>query len=114
MSWSLQISDHLGFDRDDSDDAKVSALSEILKVDEDVYVKIVEVKESDPDPGRGPKIGCSIKLVSQKDGSDLDPNNLKFKPRQSDGGNFGSRAPVGSNAGQIQQGPKQVSRSTLP
>lgn len=35
------------------------------------FVQVVEVGEDDR--GRGPKIGCSLKLVDQSDGTDLDP-----------------------------------------
>ena len=50
---------------------------------------------------RGPKIGASIKLASQRDGQDLDPQGTKFQPR-SEGGppGQGMRRPVGSQAGQ--------------
>ena len=105
---SVQISDNLGFSREDPDEEKVAVLSEIIKVDEIVYVKVTEVRDAEPGSSRGPKIGCSIKLVSQRDGADLDPNNLKFRPRQADGPGFGARAPVGANAGQIQQGEERA------
>ncbi len=32
----------------------------------------------DDGSGRGPKIGCSIKLVDQKTGEDMDPNGLRY------------------------------------
>jgi hypothetical protein len=35
------------------------------------YMQVVEVGEDEK--GRGPKIGCSMKLVDQGDGTDLDP-----------------------------------------
>ena len=47
-----------------------------------MFVKVVDVKQDE----RGPKIGCSIKLVSQRDGTDLDPHNLKYRPRPEGGG----------------------------
>jgi hypothetical protein len=34
-------------------------------------MQVVEVGEDEK--GRGPKIGCSMKLVDQGDGTDLDP-----------------------------------------
>ncbi len=34
------------------------------------------------------QIGCSIKLVSQTDGTDLDPANSKYRPRGEGGGGF--------------------------
>lgn len=39
-----------------------------------VWVKVVEVEEGGE---RGPKVGCSMKLVSQSDGEDLDPGGSK-------------------------------------
>ena len=36
-------------------------------MDERIWVKVVEVGEDE----RGPRIGCSLKLVSQSDGRDL-------------------------------------------
>lgn len=49
---------------------------------------------------RGPKIGASIKLVSQKDGRDMDPQNTKFQPRGEGGPpGQGGRRPVGAQAG---------------
>ena len=49
---------------------------------------------------RGPKIGASIKLVSQKDGRDLDPQGTKFQPRGEGGPPAqGGRRPVGAQAG---------------
>lgn len=43
---------------------------------EAVWVKVCEVIEDDGS-GRGPKIQCSIKLVDQKSGEDLDPTFLR-------------------------------------
>ena len=49
---------------------------------------------------RGPKIGASIKLVSQKDGRDMDPQGTKFQPRGEGGPpGPGGRRPVGAQAG---------------
>ena len=50
---------------------------------------------------RGPKIGASIKLVSQKDGVDMDPYGTKFQPRGEGGppGPGGRRA-VGGHVGE--------------
>lgn len=50
---------------------------------------------------RGPKIGASIKLASQRDGVDLDPQGTKFQPRGEGGPpGQGGRRPVGSQVGQ--------------
>lgn len=99
----MQISDHLEVDREASDEEKTATIGSVLSVRETVWVKVVEIKEADPGSDRGPKIGCSIKLVSQKDGRDLDPHSLKYKPRQMEGGS-GSKPLVGADAGQAQQG----------
>ena len=40
-------------------------------MDERVWVKVVEVGEDE----RGPRIGCSLKLVSQSDGRDMVSNS---------------------------------------
>ena len=52
-----------------------------------MWVKVVEVRTDDP--GAPPKIGCSIKLVNQKEGNDLDPHGLKYRPRGEGGGGGG-------------------------
>jgi hypothetical protein len=51
-------------DKEDSDEAKVAAMGQVLAMGENVWVKVVDIKEADPGSDRGPKIGCSIKLVS--------------------------------------------------
>ena len=89
--------------KEDSDEAKIAALGQVLAVGEAVWVKVTEIKDADPGSDRGPKIGCSIKLVSQRDGQDLDPHGLKYKPRQGDGGPPTNRR-VGGDVGQVQQG----------
>lgn len=97
----------MDIDRDASDEAKVAAIGEVLTVGEPVWVKVIEIKDADPGSDRGPKISCSIKLVSQRDGQDLDPNGLKFKPRPADGG-FGAKRAVGADAGQAQRGARAL------
>lgn len=62
--------------RDDPDEAKVEALRAVAGEGEKVWVKVISVAH---DPERGtPKVGCSMKLVSQSDGADKDPSNLKL------------------------------------
>ncbi|KAL4425307.1 hypothetical protein ABPG75_009323 [Micractinium tetrahymenae] len=90
-----QISDHLSFAREDPDDAKVREIGEILSVGDPVWVKVVDITFDE----RGPKIGCSIKLVSQSDGTDLDPANSKYRPRGDGGGGFQGQQPIGAAAG---------------
>ena len=47
---------------------------------------------------RGPRIGCSIKMVSQRDGQDLDPEMTNYFAKGEGGGGGGPRrgAPVGA------------------
>jgi hypothetical protein len=66
---------------------------------------VVEV--SDDGSGRGPRIGCSIKLVNQADGTDLDPGGSRYRPRGGGaGGGGGGRGggPVGADAGAVVKG----------
>lgn len=77
-----QISDHLALGRDDTDEERVADIGAVLAVGEQVWVKVVEVGQ-DPERGGPPRIGCSIKLVAQRTGEDLDPTNLKYRPRGS-------------------------------
>jgi hypothetical protein len=51
-------------------------------------VKVVEVQDGSSVP---PKLGCSMKVVSQEDGSDLDPNH-RLAGRGA--GGVGLRGPV--------------------
>ena len=41
-----------------------------------LFLQVVEVHPDDGS-GRGPRIGCSLKLVNQTDGTDLDPQVIK-------------------------------------
>jgi hypothetical protein len=53
---------------------------------------------------RGPKVACSIKLVDQREGTDLDPHNVKWQPRGEGGpGGYGSKGPA-QVAAVVQQG----------
>ena len=53
---------------------------------------------------RGPKVACSIKLVDQREGTDLDPHNVKWQPRGEGGpGGHGFRGPAQA-AAVVQQG----------
>lgn len=56
-------------------------------------MQVVEV--TDDGGERGPKVACSIKLVDQREGTDLDPHNVKWQPRGEGGpGGHGSRGPA--------------------
>ena len=97
-----QISDHLGFTGGDNDAERVAAISDIVPQGERVWVKVVDVTSDE----RGPKVGCSIKFVSQRDGTDLDPGNVKYKPRGEGGGapgggGFRGQRVIGAEAGEV-------------
>jgi predicted RNA-binding protein with RPS1 domain len=99
-----QISDHLTFSPNEGDNERIAAISEIIAQGEAVYVKVVELGE--PDERGNPKVGCSIKLVSQRDGTDLDPGQVKYKPRGEGGGGGGHRGghqPIGAAAAGVAQ-----------
>lgn len=80
---SSQVSEHMGFTREDADEDKVAALAGVVSVGEAVWVKVVEL-EAGPE-GRT-KVGCSMRLVNQSSGADLDPTGTHYRPRgQRDG-----------------------------
>lgn len=65
-------------------------------------MQVVEV--TDDGGERGPKVACSIKLVDQREGTDLDPHNVKWQPRGEGGpGGHGARGPAQA-AAVVQQG----------
>uniref|UniRef100_A0A7S3VHF1 S1 motif domain-containing protein n=2 Tax=Dunaliella tertiolecta TaxID=3047 RepID=A0A7S3VHF1_DUNTE len=105
---SSQVSSYISFSKEDSDESKKAELTGVVSIGETVYVKVVEVIPDDG-TGRGPKIQCSIKLVDQASGEDLDPTNLRYKPRGTEGGMGvpgGGAAPIGSSAGTVKSGGK--------
>ncbi len=70
-----------------------------------VWVKVVEVR----DDGSGqPKINCSMKVVSQEDGSDLDPTNTAA----SRGGGGGGRGGGVTFGGPQSDAPPEVCASS--
>ncbi|PSC76425.1 S1 RNA binding domain-containing [Micractinium conductrix] len=93
-----QISEHIHFAKEDSDEVKMKEIGEILSIGDPVWVKVVDVTHDE----RGPKIGCSIKNVSQGDGTDLDPANTKYRPR-GEGGAPQAPQPIGAAAGTTTQ-----------
>lgn len=74
-----QVSDHEVTNRDDSEEAKVKALSSVADEGEQVWVKVVSVQVEED--GKT-KIGCSMKYVNQGNGEDLDPNNIQAEKNQ--------------------------------
>ncbi|GJP36891.1 hypothetical protein CLOM_g21354 [Closterium sp. NIES-68] len=96
------VSDYEVAKRDDTDDAKVEALKGVAAEGEQVWVKVISLKDEtgadviDTTPGlpgsANVRIGCSMKVVSQTDGADRDPSNQRI----GGGGGGGSkwRAPV--------------------
>ncbi len=72
-----------------------------------VWVKVVEVR----DDGSGqPKINCSMKVVSQEDGSDVDPTNAAANRG---GGGGGGRGGGISFGGPQSDAPPEVCKSPL-
>jgi hypothetical protein len=74
-----QVSEHLRFTKDDSDEEKVASLAGVVAVGDGVWVKVVEVEGAEA--GGRVKVGCSMKVVNQGSGVDLDPNNTHYRPR---------------------------------
>lgn len=98
-----QVANYLEFSAEDGEAERKKAISEVVEVGQDVWVKVVEVGEDDR--GRGPKIGCSMKLVDQADGTDLDPQNLRYRPRgDPHAPQGGGKAPIGAHAGEVKGG----------
>ena len=57
-----------------------------------VWVKVTEVRVEGGGP---PKVNCSMKVVSQEDGTDLDPDNIRGAQRGGGGGGrSGFQGPV--------------------
>ncbi len=99
-----QVSDYLEFSREDTDEDKVKALEGAVGKGDEVWVKVVELKEPNY-PGEGPvKVTCSIKLCDQRDGSDLDPGCTRYFPQGERGGDRdgvgGGPRRVGDGAGE--------------
>lgn len=105
-----QLSNHMESSRDDSDEQKVEAMKGVVSEGEQVWVKVVEVREDD-NTGRT-RIGCSVKLANQRDGTDLDPHGINYQPRPEGGG--GGRAPVGAQAGETAKGKIEWVRAFPP
>ena len=96
---SIQVSEHLRFTKDDSDEEKVASLAGVVAVGDSVWVKVVEVEGAEQAGGRV-KVGCSMKHVNQGSGMDLDPNNTHYRPRGAprDGGGDKFGGPGGEAA----------------
>ncbi|XP_024543783.1 nucleolar protein of 40 kDa [Selaginella moellendorffii] len=75
-----QVSNHEVTQREDSDEVKMQALAAIAGQGEEIWVKIIAVRREEDG---SVKIGCSMKLVGQTDGRDLDPNNLQAELNES-------------------------------
>ena len=76
-----EISEHLRFSRGDTDKDKVMGIEGVLSVGESCFVKIIEMKPPESERDRM-KLSGSIRLVDQKSGEDLDPENMKLRERQ--------------------------------
>lgn len=101
---SSQVSNYLSVSRDDPDEVKKAELAGVVSIGEQIYVKVVEV--DDDGSGRGVKIGCSLKVVDQTTGEDLDPTGLRYKPRRDAGGGRGTAQALGATAGEVGRGGK--------
>ena len=99
-----EISEHLRFSREDTDEDKIMGIEGVLSVGESCFVKIIEMKPPESERDRM-KLSGSIRLVDQKSGEDLDPENMKLRDRRDgfggggDGGRF-MKKPVGADAGE--------------
>jgi len=89
---SSQVSEHLRLGRDEADEEKVAALLGVVSVGDSVFVKLVEIEPGD---GGRLKLGCSMKLVEQRSGRDLDPAGTAYRPRGARGGEGGEAAAEG-------------------
>ena len=58
-------------------------------------MQIVDVSE---EPGQKMKVACSIKLVDQREGTDLDPTNTKYQPRGEGPPGGHGRGPITASA----------------
>ncbi|KAK9792059.1 hypothetical protein WJX73_000900 [Symbiochloris irregularis] len=92
-----QISDHLDIPREAEESQQIAIIKEVVAIGETFWCKVTDVKPG-PDPNK-PRIACSIKVVAQSDGKDLDPNNLAATARAF--GGAGTRGPVGQAAGVV-------------
>ena len=100
-----EISEHLRFSRGDTDEDKVMGIEGVLSVGESCFVKIIEMKPPESERDRM-KLSGSIRLVDQKSGEDLDPENMKLRERRDTGGGDDAtggrfnKKPVGADAGE--------------
>ena len=100
-----EISEHLRFSRGDTDEDKVMGIEGVLSVGESCFVKIIEMKPPESERDRM-KLSGSIRLVDQKSGEDLDPENMKLRERRDTGGGDDTtggrfnKKPVGADAGE--------------
>ncbi|KAG0566470.1 hypothetical protein KC19_7G066100 [Ceratodon purpureus] len=74
-----EVSNHEICTREDSEEAKMKALSTIANEGKVVWIKVISVRSEN---GKT-RIGCSMKHVDQEDGSDLDPNNIQLEQQSS-------------------------------
>jgi len=72
-------------------------------------MQIVDVSE---EPGQKMKVACSIKLVDQREGTDLDPTNTKYQPRGEGPPGGHGRGPITAGAA-VAKGPLVACTSTL-
>jgi len=86
-----QISNYLDLNREDSDESKVESLRQVVAEGDQVYAKVL----STHDENTGElKIACSMKVVRQSDGHDLDPTNLQIQKEHNRGAGGPRGGPV--------------------
>ena len=99
---SHQVSEHLRFDKEDDDAARVAGVEGVVTRGDAVFVKIVEIKDDPRDAAGPPKVTASMKLCDQGSGADLDPDGARYRPAGDRGaeGDAGARdRRVGAGAG---------------
>ncbi|KAK3243918.1 hypothetical protein CYMTET_46453 [Cymbomonas tetramitiformis] len=82
-----QVEKGLEFEREDKDEDKVKELERAAAKGSKVWIKVMELRPDEKVPG-GNRISCSMKLVSQEDGTDLDPEGKLNKRGLSGKGNY--------------------------
>jgi predicted RNA-binding protein with RPS1 domain len=67
------VAEDLRLGREDEDDMKLKSIEYFAPPGEDVWVKVIDVAKDDRGSWR---VSCSMKVVDQSSGADLDPDNV--------------------------------------
>ena len=100
---SHQVSEHLRFDKEDDDAARLAGLEGVVTAGDAVFVKIVEIRDDAHDATKPPRVTASMKLCDQSTGEDLDPEASRYRPsgdRGADGDGAARDRRVGAGAGE--------------